>query len=256
MEYTVSQLAHLSRVSARTLRYYDEIDLLKPYRVSSNGYRIYGPQEVDLLQQILFYKELALPLDEIKQIIHSENFDINVALKNHLIQLNRKKQRLEELIQAVEKTLQTKKGASKMSDQEKFDAFKKDQLRRNEEQYGREIREKYGKNVVEKSNEKAAGMTQADYHTLKQLTEQLNEELRKATKEGQPESACGQAVAALHQKWIKQTWPEGYYSEEKHYHLSRMYIEDPRFTAYYNQIEPGAADFLHEALKIYLERHE
>ena len=69
MEYTVNKLAKLSGVSARTLRYYDEIDLLKPKRVSSNGYRIYGEDQVNMLQQILFYRELGISLDEIKEII-------------------------------------------------------------------------------------------------------------------------------------------------------------------------------------------
>lgn len=63
MEYTVSQLAELSSVSARTLRYYDEIDLLKPKRTKPNGYRIYGLEEMNLLQQILFYRELEFSLE-------------------------------------------------------------------------------------------------------------------------------------------------------------------------------------------------
>lgn len=62
MEYSVNKLAKLSGVSARTLRYYDEIGLLSPKRISGNGYRVYGQREVDLLQQILFYRELDIPL--------------------------------------------------------------------------------------------------------------------------------------------------------------------------------------------------
>lgn len=62
MEYTVNKLAKISGVSARTLHYYDEIGLLRPMRIAENGYRIYGPKEVDLLQQILFYRELGVPL--------------------------------------------------------------------------------------------------------------------------------------------------------------------------------------------------
>ena len=65
MEYTVNRLAQISGVSKRTLRYYDEIGLLRPERVNPNGYRIYGQMQVDLLQQILFYRELGLPLEEI-----------------------------------------------------------------------------------------------------------------------------------------------------------------------------------------------
>ena len=61
MEYTILKLAKLSGVSTRALRYYDEIGLLKPGRMEASGYRVYGEKEVDLLQQILFYRALGLP---------------------------------------------------------------------------------------------------------------------------------------------------------------------------------------------------
>ena len=69
MEYSINKLAKLAGISTRTLRYYDEIGLLCPLRVSGNSYRVYGQREVDLLQQILFYRELGLPLDVIKNIM-------------------------------------------------------------------------------------------------------------------------------------------------------------------------------------------
>ena len=108
MEYTVSQLARLSGVSARTLRYYDQIDLLKPNRINSSGYRIYGQAEIDLLQQILFYRELELPLDDIKKILLADDFDMKVALRSHLVHLTNQRKRLDNLILTVEKSLQEK----------------------------------------------------------------------------------------------------------------------------------------------------
>jgi len=75
MEYTSNKLSKMSGVSARTLRYYDEIGLLKPARIELSGYRIYGQSELDTLQQILFYRELGFPLDEIKNIIYAPDYD-------------------------------------------------------------------------------------------------------------------------------------------------------------------------------------
>jgi len=69
MEYTVQKLGKLSGVSTRTLRYYDEIGILKPSRINSLGYRMYGSEEVNKLQQILFYRELGVNLESIKEII-------------------------------------------------------------------------------------------------------------------------------------------------------------------------------------------
>ncbi len=82
--YQVKELADLAGVSARTLRYYDSIGLLKPACVNEAGYRLYGEREVDLLQQILFYRERGMDLKEIRDILYTENFDILGALREHL----------------------------------------------------------------------------------------------------------------------------------------------------------------------------
>ena len=87
MEYSIKKLSQIAGVSTRTLRYYDEINLLKPARINSSGYRIYGAKEVDRLQQILFYKELGLNLDHIKEIINNPKFDKISALKEHKLKL-------------------------------------------------------------------------------------------------------------------------------------------------------------------------
>lgn len=253
MEYTVSKLASLSGVSARTLRYYDEISLLKPKRVNSNGYRIYGQNEVNLLQQILFYRELDIRLDEIKEIVHSETFDVENALNNHLTHLNQQRNRLDEIIETVEKSIQNVKGEVQMSDQEKFEAFKKEKIQENEEQYGEEIRKKYGENIIDQSNEKFVGMSEEKYRAFERSVEALNQKLAEATRTSEPGSELGQEVAKLHQEWLRSAWPENHYSEEAHYNLSLMYVHDERFKAYYEEIEPGAAEFLHEALKSYLD---
>ena len=92
MEYSGNKLTKMSGVSARTLRYYDEIGLLKPKRVAESGYRIYGQEEVDALQQILFYRELGFALDEIKQLTQTPGFNREQAFLRHLAELN--KQRL------------------------------------------------------------------------------------------------------------------------------------------------------------------
>lgn len=83
MEYTVQKLANIAGLSTRTLRYYDEIGLLKPARTSTSGYRIYGQAEVDQLQQILFYRELGVNLEVIQEIITNPAFDRIKALQRH-----------------------------------------------------------------------------------------------------------------------------------------------------------------------------
>lgn len=104
MEYTVNELSKLAGVSTRTIRYYDEIGILKPSRINSSGYRIYGQKEIDLLQQILFYRELGVSLSKIKEIIYDPSFDIDMALTEHRKALVERRKQLDLLISNVDKT--------------------------------------------------------------------------------------------------------------------------------------------------------
>src|SRR6478609_2643469 len=118
MEYTVQKLGSLAGVSTRTLRYYDEIGILKPARINSSGYRIYGQAEVDRLQQILFYRELGVNLDRIKEIITAPTFNAEDALKEHYVQLLDRRAQLDVLIANVEKTIASNEGSISMSNKE------------------------------------------------------------------------------------------------------------------------------------------
>ena len=109
MEYTIKELSKISGISTRTLRYYDQIELLVPPRLSSSGYRIYGENEVDLLQQILFYRELGVSLGEIKNLLNSPDYDKEKSLQDHLDALLQKKDRIETLINNVSETIQSMK---------------------------------------------------------------------------------------------------------------------------------------------------
>jgi DNA-binding transcriptional MerR regulator len=161
MDYTINKLAKMAGVSTRTLRFYEEMGLLVPVRVRSNGYRIYGQKEIDLLQQILFYRELSMPLEDIKKIVSAKNFDCDAALKKHLTDLRSKRDQLDALIINLEKTIQSAKGERTMKDEEKFEGFKQKLIEDNEERYGAEVREKYGEEAVNSSNAKLKGMTKA-----------------------------------------------------------------------------------------------
>ncbi|MBY0156568.1 MerR family transcriptional regulator [Cytobacillus oceanisediminis] len=248
MEYTVQKLAQMAGVSSRTLRYYDEIGILKPARTSS-GYRIYGQQEVDRLQQILFYRELGISLDQIKEIISAPAFDAADALKEHREKLLEKRKQLDLLITNVEKTIASAEGRTTMSDKEKFEGFKKKMIEDNEEQYGKEIREKYGDETVDKSNAKLMNMTQEEHEAVTKLAEEVNTALAEAMQTGDPAGELAQKAADLHKQWITFYWSE--YSKEAHAGLAEMYVADERFKAYYDKIRPGAAEFLRDAINIY-----
>jgi DNA-binding transcriptional MerR regulator len=87
---TVKQLSKLAGITPRTLHHYDEIGLLKPTRVGDNGYRYYGDESVLRLQQILFYRELGIPLEDIRKIMARRDFDVMGALRSHKERCNNK----------------------------------------------------------------------------------------------------------------------------------------------------------------------
>ena len=225
MEYTINQLAKLAGVSTRTLRYYDQCGLLPPKAVRSNGYRIYGETEVNRLQQILFYRELGVELSEIGRILAENDFDGLSALQNHLTALREKRARLDRLIGNVQKSILAMKGETEMTDKEKFEGFKEKLISDNEQKYGQEIRTKYGVETVDRSNAKLKNMTKEQYGELAQ-------------------KAC-----ALHKKWLSFYWD--HYSKEAHRGVAQMYVDDPRFTAYYDAVAPGCAVFLRDAVRIF-----
>ncbi|MFO1445206.1 MerR family transcriptional regulator [Bacillus sp. Bva_UNVM-123] len=249
MEYTVQRLANLAGVSTRTLRYYDEIEILKPARINSSGYRIYGQAEVDRLQQILFYRELGVSLDSIKNIVTSPSFDGAIALKEHHEKLLDKRKQLDLLIANVEKTIALTEGRIHMSDKEKFEGFKKKMIEDNEKKYGKEIREKYGEDTVNKSNAKMMNMTQEEHEAVTKLANEVQTTLDEAFATGDPASEIAQKAAELHKQWLCFYWSE--YSKEAHANLAQMYVDDERFTAYYDKKQLGTAAFLRDAIHIY-----
>ncbi|MFD1426159.1 DNA-binding transcriptional MerR regulator [Kroppenstedtia sanguinis] len=249
MEYTVHKLARLAGISTRTLRYYDEVDLLKPARINSSGYRIYGRAEVDRLQQILFYKELGLHLDLIKKIVTDPSFDRVEALREHREQLLDKRRRLDRLIANVKKTIASIEGRISMVDEEKFEGFKQGMIDENEKRYGQEIREQYGEDRINEANAKLKNMTQGEYEEVTRLEKQVLATLAVAFKTGDPAGELAQQAADVHKQWLTYYWSE--YSQEAHAGLAQMYVEDERFKAYYDEQQPGMAEFLRDAIQVY-----
>jgi DNA-binding transcriptional MerR regulator/quercetin dioxygenase-like cupin family protein len=123
MAYTVKQVAAMSRVSVRTLHFYDETGLLKPAYVGANGYRFYEEPQLLRLQQILFYRELGFELKQIKRILGRRNFEIAAALRSHRKALECNLARTQLLIETIDKTIKHLKGTKKMKGQEMFIGF-------------------------------------------------------------------------------------------------------------------------------------
>lgn len=252
MEYTVKGLAELACVSPRTLRWYDETGLLKPTRVNEAGYRFYGAGAVNRLQQILFFRELGFPLAEIKRILDSPGFSETAALQSHLAELTRQRARIDALILTVQKTLDDRKGENKMNDSEKFEAFKRELVRENEEKYGAEARAAYGGGAVDAANNALLGMRPEQHAAWAALEEEIRAALAEAVRtQAAPDGPQGREIAAMHREWLGYTIPR--YDPKQHAGIAELYVTDARFTAYYDRELPGCAQFLRDAVKCYTE---
>lgn len=248
MVYSVGELAELAGVSARTLRYYDREGLLKPSVVNEAGYRLYGEREVDLLQQILFYRKRGMKLSRIRQIIYEKDFDIAGALEEHLSVLEEEREHIEDLIRMVRRSIMSMKGECRMSDQEKFEAFKQRAVREHEEQYGREARAKYGDEEVDAAQKKILNMSEEDWERFQNLGKEIRLRLEEAVSAGiSPDSDEAERIVMLHKEWLGMTWKK--YTEEAHRAMGNLYISDERFKLYYDGKVPGCAEFLEQAIR-------
>ena len=138
-----------------------------------------------------------------------------------------------------------------MNDQDKFTGFKQKLIKDNEDQYGQEVREKYGDEAVDRSNQKVLNMSSEQYEKVEKLAAAIKQSLREAFASGDPGGAAAQRAADLHRQWLLHFWDS--YSPEAHRGMAQMYVDDERFTAYYDQEQPGTAAFFKAAIDIYTQ---
>jgi len=231
----------------RTLRWYDHIGLLKPSRVAESGYRYYGIVEVDRLQDILFYRALGVELARIKECLDAPSFNRLNALQSHLTALEAKRSRLDALIQSVKDTIRCEERSDIMSDEQKFEALKQQILTQHEEVYGKEAREKYGNDKVDAAQSAVRNLTQEQYLEWTEVGRDIQVRLESAVRAGlSPESEAGQEITVLHRRWL--TIAGNPYDPAKHRGIVALYVEDPRFTTYYDKAVSGCARFLFDAV--------
>lgn len=249
MRYTVNQLATLAHVSVRTLHYYDEVGLLKPSYIAKNGYRYYEDKELICLQQILFFRELEFALDDIKRMMSRPNFKVAEALRaqKKLVQL--KRTRLDGLVKAIDKTLRAMSDNEKLEEEEMYDAFKDDDVK----QYQEEVKERWGStNAYKESMQRVGKMTKQEMNKMKEDGKKFTQELA-GSADKPVESPEAQALIQKHYDGVNffYTCPLDVYRN-----LGKMYVDDTRFTAYYDGFRPGLAVWLRDAIAYYCDQRE
>jgi DNA-binding transcriptional MerR regulator len=242
--YTVRQLAEMAGVTVRTLHHYDAIGLLSPSTRTSAGYRLYQEEDLLRLQQILFFRELDFPLEQIAAILDDPGFDQVRVLESHRRMLSEQVGRLQRLLTTVDKTIaRLTEGQMGLTDEELYEGFSSEQA----ERYRREARELYGEEVVEASEQRAKGMTKAEWNAVKDEGEAVTRGLA-ALADRDPSDPEVQALIARHYTWVATFWTP---DAASYAGLGQLYTDNPEFRANYDRYRPGLADFMRAAMEVY-----
>lgn len=251
MSYTINKIAQMAGVTLRTLRYYDKIGLLAPSTRSEAGYRLYSDEDVEKLQQILFFREMDFPLAKIQQIMSNPDFDRKKALATQIEFLEKRAERYTKLSKLAKATLQNLEGGIKMDNKELFEAFDYDKMMEDQKQYEDEVKEKWGNSEAYKISAKRTSryskedwekINAAGEENLRELIACFNEKV--AYDDPRMMEVCDKARRHISTYFYP-------CSLEMFSGLGSMYVADERFTAYYDKFAPGLAAYYNEAIQYY-----
>ncbi|MFJ8442415.1 MerR family transcriptional regulator [Kitasatospora griseola] len=250
--YTVGQLAQLAGVTVRALHHYDQIGLLSPGGRTPAGYRRYHDVELDRLQQILFYRELGFPLEEIAAILDDRSVSPTEHLRRQRELIGDRIRKLENLAAAVERAMEARTLGIQLTPEEKFEVFGKDY----QENWEDEAEQRWGDtDAWKQSQQRTAKYTKADWERIKEETDAINDALVAAFTAGAaPDSPEAMDAAEQHRSHIGLNFYEC--APQMHRCLGDMYVADPRFTATYEQLAPGLAGWLRDAIHANADRRE
>ncbi len=244
---TVKELADLSGVSVRTLHHYDFIGLLKPSERSEAGYRLYGRAEYLRLQQILFYREMGISLEEIGKILDAPDFDLVSSLKRHRHDLLERKDHILSLVRTIDRTLEMLSGKEEdmLTEKQLYEGFSPEEI----DGIKREVREKFDPLLVAESDRRVRSMTRAEWARIKEEGERLACALADLM-DRDPSDPEVQKRIADHHRWIENFYP---CHAEIYRGLADLYVEDSRFRAHYDKYREGLVDFMKPAMLLFAE---
>ncbi|MER6368067.1 MerR family transcriptional regulator [Streptomyces mirabilis] len=251
MGYSVGQVAGFAGVTVRTLHHYDEIGLLVPSERNHAGHRRYSDADLDRLQQILFYRELSFPLDEVAALLDDPGADPRAHLRRRHELLTARIEKLQKMAAAVEHAMEARTMGINLTPEEKFEVFGG----KDPEEHAEEAEQRWGGTAeYAESQRRAARYTKGDWQRIQDEVASWGERYDALMEAGEPatgERAMG--MAEEHRQHIGKWFYDCSY--EHHCCLGAMYVSDERFKAYYDSMRPGLAEHLRDAITANAARH-
>jgi len=241
--FTVKQLSKMAGITPRTLHYYDEVNLLKPTTIGGNGYRYYDQNALLRLQQILLYREMDMPLEQIKAIMEREDFHVVDALVKHRIELKKQIERLQRLEATVDNTILHLKGKKEMSEPQFFTGFTDKQ----QEEYENEAMLKFDPEIVKDSNARWKRYSTEEKQRIGNEGNAIYADFVKAIPQG-PSSPEAQDCVERWRSHMNYFWTPDL---QQLLEIANGYVSDPRFKTNFDKIHPNLGMFIQEAVTVY-----
>ncbi|GAA4207591.1 MerR family transcriptional regulator [Actinocatenispora rupis] len=249
MGWSIAEVARMSGVTSRTLRHYDEIGLLPPARIASNGHRHYERAELLRLQQILLMRELGVGLREIRAVLDSQVDRVSV-LREHHRRLLAERDRLDTLVRTVGRTIAELQEDDTMSTINRPENLFEGFTEQSRTEVDAEARERWPA-AWEESRAAVEGMTAEDSEQWqREVTAQL---IRMAEHmvAGEPvDDPAVQAEVDVHYRGVCRFWTPNAVAYKG---LARTYVDDPRFRENFDRIAEGLAQYQHDAMLVYAD---
>jgi DNA-binding transcriptional MerR regulator len=231
-------------VTVRTLHHYDDIGLLVPGGRSHAGHRRYSDADLDRLQQILFYRELGFPLEEVAALLDDPDTDPRAHLRRRHEALTTRIEQLQKMAVAVEHAMEARTMGINLTPEERFEVFGD----KDPEQYAGEAERRWGgTEAYAESQRRAARYTKEDWQRVQAEVGDWQERYAALVAAGaRPSGEAAMDLAEEHRQHISRWHFEVPY--EMHRCFAEMYVSDERFKAYYEAVRPGLAEHLHDAI--------
>lgn len=249
--YKINEVSKLTGVSIRMLHHYDKIRLLEPSKRTDSNYRMYNDDDIARLYQILLFKELEFPLQEIKQILDDKDFNREEVLKAQRNLIFKKKQRLERILESIDDTIENLGGETMSKDN--FKAFGYEEVKKHQEKYKEETEKRYGNSdAYKESQEKTSKYSKNDWENIMGEASFIYEELAKL----RDKDPSDKLVQDLVEQWRNHISTNFYNCTIEIFRgLALMYVADERFTKNIDKYGEGLAQFMSDAMNIYCDNN-
>ena len=247
----VGEVAALAGVTVRTLHHYDRIGLLSPSERTAAGYRRYTPSDLDRLHQVLVYRELGFPLEEVATLLDDPGADPSAHLRRQHRLLRDRLERTQAMVAAVEKEMEARAMGISLTPEERFELFGDGFS----DEYQAEAEERWGNTEAwAQSQRRTSAYTKEDWVRIKTEADDVTTRFAELMRSGAAaDSAPAMDVAEEHRQHISRWFYDC--PPQMHAGLGRMYVEDERFTAHYEQVAAGLAEYVSSAVQANAARH-